>query len=141
MSYLVISNTKLCLRGVLNDFNKSIFETQKQEEAHGNTKNKRKQKRRFCCEKNQFCFVVPPICNQYRELCNNCTYEPSYKDKNTCIFYSVQRVRSDLKALVGKLPYFAQILFWSERFVNVLVLARPFGFNRTPEIRPYWNRF
>ena len=58
MSYLVISNTNLCFRGVLNDFNKIIFETQKQEEAHGNTKNKRKQKRRFCCEKNQFCFVV-----------------------------------------------------------------------------------
>ena len=31
----------------LNDVNKSIFDTQKQEEAHGNTKNKRKQKIRF----------------------------------------------------------------------------------------------
>ena len=28
----------------LNDYNKSIFDTKKQEEAHGNTKNKRKQK-------------------------------------------------------------------------------------------------
>ena len=34
----------LFVYGVLNDFKKSIFDTQKQEEAHGNTKNKRKQK-------------------------------------------------------------------------------------------------
>ena len=116
MPYLEISNTSLGLRGfygVLNDFNKSVFDTQKREEAHGNTKNNRKQKIRFWFSGkiNFVLYLLFTISIDYSVTIVLTSHRIKIKI-DAFLVYSVQMVRSNLKA--GKITIFCKILFWSE---------------------------